>query len=277
MRELLRTHVPLAAWSSSAPRYVPKVIVQFWDDSTAIPTDVAECLDSWRSAGRAYGFTHILFDNASSERFIARLLGRPFADAFVRCPHPAMRSDYFRLCYVFSVGGFYVDADEVHSGGDLPFWFHDDRLKVQPLCYDTLTETMVPGDVFRERPYPSSHWIFYVNNNPLIAPARHPVVELALRRATRILLGGGPERFDVQATTGPGNLTRSLVEHALALGPTAPEDRDFVFLPNWDAFSTSRWPLSYRDDERNWRLWNPVGRCLQASVRSSSCQEKEWG
>jgi len=80
---------------------------------------------------------------------------------------------------------------------------------------------------------------------------------LALRRATRILLGDGDERFDIQATTGPGNLTRSLVEHALTLGPTAPQHRDFVFLPDWDDFSTSRWLLGYRDDERNWRLWRP--------------------
>lgn len=264
VRELLRTHAPIAARTPSAPRKVPRVIVQFWDDSSAIPTDVSECLDSWRSAGRASDFTHILFDDTSSERFIARHLGRPFADAFARCPHPAMRSDYFRLCYVFRVGGFYVDADEVYGGRDLPSWFHDDRLKVQPLCYDTLTEAMVPADVFRQSQDESTHWIFYVNNNPLIAPARHPVVHSALRRATRLLLGDGDERFDIQATTGPGNLTRSLVGHALALGLTAPEDRDFVFLPDWDAFSTSRWPLSYRDDERNWRLWSPAGCGVQA-------------
>jgi hypothetical protein len=28
-------------------------------------------------------------------------------------------------------------------------------------------------------------------------------------------------------------------------------------LPDWDEVATSRWPLSYRDDERNWRHWNP--------------------
>jgi mannosyltransferase OCH1-like enzyme len=264
VRELLRTHAPIAARSRSARRDVPKTIVQFWDDLSAIPTDVSECVDGWRSAGRASGFTHILFDDTSSERFIVRLLGRPFADAFTRCPHPAMRSDYFRLCYVFTVGGFYVDADDVHSGRDLPSWFRDHRLKVEPLCYDTLTNTMVPADVFRQYQEGSPAWIFYINNNPLIAPARHPVIQLALRRATRILLSGGDERFDIQATTGPGNLTRSLVEHALALGPIAPEDRDFVFLPDWDAFSTSRWPLSYRNDERNWRLWSPVGCAVEA-------------
>lgn len=279
VRELLSTHAPIAAGTRSAPRDVPKVIVQFWDDSSAVPTDVSECLDSWRSAGRASGFKHTLFDDKSSERFIGRRLGRRFAEAFARCPHPAMRSDYFRLCYVFSVGGFYVDADEVCSGRDLPSWFFDHRLKVQPLCYDTLTDAMVPADVFRQRQDRSANWIFYVNNNPLIAPARHPVVHLALRRATRLLLGDDAGRFDIQATTGPGNLTRSLVEHTLTLGHTAPQDRDFVFLPEWDDLSTSRWPLSYRDDERNWRLWSPspVGCGVQHEPRLSSPREASSG
>jgi hypothetical protein len=30
-----------------------------------------------------------------------------------------------------------------------------------------------------------------------------------------------------------------------------------LLLANWGAISTSRWSLSYREDDRNWRLWNP--------------------
>jgi hypothetical protein len=198
----------------------------------------------------------VLFDDTSGERFIARTLGRRYAAAFERCPHPAMRSDYFRLCYIFTLGGFYVDADEVYSGFDFRGWFRDNRLKLQPLCYDTLSDSMVAPDVFVRNDQASSHWIFYVNNNPLIAPAFHPVIRLALSRATRLVLSDDEKRFDIQSTTGPGNLTHSLVKHALAFRP---EDgtRDFMFLHDWDAVSSSRWPLSYRDDERNWRLWNP--------------------
>jgi hypothetical protein len=256
VRELLWRHPSVTTMTPGAPLDVPKVIVQFWDDPSAIPVDVSECLDSWRSAGQASGFTHLLFDDVSSKRFIARCLGPPFAAAFARCPHPAMRSDYFRLCYIFKLGGFYIDADDVHGGCNFPAWFCDRRLKVQPLCYDTLTGAMVPYEVFRQRQKDSSSWIFYVNNNPLIAPASHPVIRLALRRATDLLLAEGDGQVDIQSTTGPGNLTRSLVRHALCVELKALKDRDFVFLADWDAFSTSRWPLSYRDDERNWRLWN---------------------
>jgi len=236
---------------------IPTTIMQFWDTALAIPADVSECLGSWRSAAAAAGLTYTLFDDASAERCIAGSLGTAFANAFSRCPHPAMRSDYFRLCYIFRYGGLYVDADDVHRGVELRSCFNDGRLKVQPLCYDVLSDGMVPAEVFREPQVSASSWIFYVNNNPLIAPPFHPIVRLALARATSLLVGDGDVRFDVQAMTGPGNLTRCLVRHALALETCRPGARDFLLLPDWDEVATTRWPLSYRDDERNWRHWNP--------------------
>ena len=135
--------------------------------------------------------------------------------------------------------------------------YRDNKLKVQPLCYDIQTDTMVHTDVFIGKRTYSPDWIFYVNNNPLVAPPFHPVVRLALARSTRILLIQTGERLDIQSTTGPGNLTASLVQHSIA-SRAAGKDRDFLLLTNWGAISTSRWPLSYREDERNWRLWNPT-------------------
>lgn len=114
---------------------------------------------------------------------------------------------------------------------------------------------MVDSDVFIGKKTYSPDWIFYVNNNPLVAPAFHPVVRSALARSTRILLSQAGERLDIQSTTGPGNLTASLVQHSIA-SSVAGKGRDFLLLTNWEAISTSRWPLSYREDERNWRLWN---------------------
>ena len=236
---------------------IPTTIMQFWDNASAIPADVCECLDSWRSAAAAAGLTYTLFDDASAEGCIATSLGSAFADAFTRCPHPAMRSDYFRLCYIFRYGGLYVDADDVYRGVGLLSCFDDGRLKVQPLCYDVVSDGMVPAEVFRERQESASSWIFYVNNNPLVAPPFHPIVRLALARATSLLVGDSDLRFDVQATTGPGNLTRCLVRHAVTVGTSRPGARDFLLLSDWDEVATSRWPLSYRDDERNWRRWDP--------------------
>lgn len=96
--------------------------------------------------------------------------------------------------------------------------------------------------------------IFYVNNNPLIAPAHHPLVAHALERATDQVLSFGASGRDIQSMTGPGNLTTSLVEHALQLQEQG-ADLDFALLPNWDAIAVSTWPLEYRSDDRNWRNW----------------------
>ena len=98
-----------------------------------------------------------------------------------------MQADYFRLCYVLVEGGIYVDADDVCVGTDIGQLAADSRLKLQPLCYDIATGTMVKPTVFlRPEAYDSS-WIFYFNNNPLIAGPGHRVIEHALCQATCFL------------------------------------------------------------------------------------------
>jgi hypothetical protein len=88
----------------------------------------------------------------------------------------------------------------------------------------------------------------------LIAARNHPIVERALLNATKSLeqefTGELPE---VQATTGPGNLTRSVFE--MLAEESCPQDA-LLIVRDWEKFSTSKWPLSYRNDKRNWRLSN---------------------
>lgn len=67
--------------------------------------------------------------SASAER---THLGPHHLSAYERCHHPAMKSDYFRLCFIARHGGFYVDADEVFQGVDCESLFADPRLKLQP-------------------------------------------------------------------------------------------------------------------------------------------------
>jgi mannosyltransferase OCH1-like enzyme len=233
---------------------IPKLLVQFWDDPVTLPSDVRECLDSWQPLGKS-GFKRLLFDDDAASQFISRVFGRTFVTAFDRCYHPAMRCDYFRLCFLFAFGGFYVDADESYLGTSCEDLFVNNMLKAQPLCYDPASESMVPTEVFAHDESFSPDWIFYVNNNPLVAPPFHPVIKLALVRSTRILLHGSGQP-DIQSTTGPGNLTASLVRYSITCH-RAGRDRDFSLLDDWETVSTSRWPLSYRSDARNWRLWNP--------------------
>ena len=230
---------------------IPRVIVQFWHVRAELPEDVRACLDSWRPL-EDEGFSIVLFDDEEARRFIAGRFGDRYARAYDICYHPAMRCDYFRLCYILANGGFYVDADDVYQGADCERLLADSKLKVQALCYDLATDSMVSTDVFFEQRKSSSSWIFYVNNNPIVAPAGHPVVGLALERSTRILLSTR-ERPGIQSTTGPGNLTASLVRHAIELAAQG-VGRGFMIMADWEEIAVTRWPLSYRNDKRNWRL-----------------------
>ncbi len=235
---------------SQSQSTIPKTLIRFWDDTHTIPTDVQECLDSWEIL-RSDGFEIFTFDDKSAAAFIAKTYGpREFA-AFGRCSHPAMRSDYFRLCYISAAGGFYIDADDVMTEGLWPLLYGDDRLKLQPLCYDVSSGTMLQTPELWADDLSEANRIFYVNNNPLVAPAGHPVLKRALERATMALLRATTPR-DIQSTTGPGNLSATLAAHARELA-LSNLPWDFELLRSWDRIGETRWELSYRADERNWR------------------------
>lgn len=233
---------------------VPKTIVQFWHNMRQLPQDVHECITSW-THWETSGFTHRLFDKHAAKAFIGGSLGMRHECAFNRCYHPAMQADYFRLCYLLVEGGFYIDADDVCIGADIGWLFEDGRLKLQPLCYDIASGTMVNPSVFLRPNAHDPNWIFYFNNNPLAASRGHPIIERALNQATNYLeLAGENELPEIQTATGPGNLSKSIFD----LGSTSKDsvEDDLVVLEDWESLAVSRWPLSYRGDARNWRLSN---------------------
>jgi Glycosyltransferase sugar-binding region containing DXD motif len=253
VRELVQCPKESALVSAGHLASPPKRIVQFWDDLGRLPKDVRECMESWKKLERS-GFELQVFDESSAREFIRMNLGSRYEKAFDKCYHPSMKSDYFRYSYIFVEGGFYIDADDVYHGTTIDHLFTDGRLKLQPFCYDIATAQMVPPSVFVKPGANQLSWIFYFNTTPLIAVRNHPIVKRALLNATKSLeqesKGGLPE---VQATTGPGNLTRSVFE--VVANERCPEEALFV-VHDWENTSTSRWPLSYRNDERNWRLSN---------------------
>lgn len=255
--KFIRKLVQRPGHPSVSGRYGPlisKRIVQFWHDLSRLPKDIEECIASWTRWERS-GFKHILFDDGAAKDFIASSLGCRNERAFERCYHPAMQADYFRLCYLLVEGGLYVDADDVCIGTDISWLFEDGRLKLQPLCYDIASGTMVEPSVFLCDDAYEPAWIFYFNNNPLVASPGHPIIERALDRATTLLeLAGEDALPEIQATTGPGNLSKSIFELASILGDRL--ESELVVLREWDLLAVSRWPLSYRGDERNWRLSN---------------------
>lgn len=231
---------------------IPHRIVQYWHDLQALPVDVQECMDSW-SRWRSSGFEYCVFDARSASRFIEQSLGKDHQRAFMRCYHPAMQADYFRLCYLVINGGMYVDADDVCIAEDISELFDGNCVKVQPLCYDTASDSMVHCEVFLQAGTNREGLIFYVNNNPLIACEGDPIVRRALERATlRLNIAAEGELLEIQSTTGPGNLSRIIFE----LGARCPDELRVTVLRNWDSIGISKWPLSYRADGRNWRRSN---------------------
>jgi hypothetical protein len=198
-----------------------------------------------------------MFDDETAAKYIAERYGATGVAAFARCEHPAMRSDYLRLCFVLAEGGLYVDADDVLLNDGWRRVFDDNRLKLQPLCYDIPGATMVaasePGLFDRADP----HRIFYVNNNPIAAPPGHPVLRRALTRATLALLDPN-SASEIQSTTGPGNLTAALAAFAHEELTTA-ADGGFDLLFDWEETAKPDWTLGYRRDSRNWRNWDSSG------------------
>ncbi len=229
---------------------IPKTLVRFWHDPRDVPSDVRRCLDSWDSL-QTEGFTFRMFDDESASAYIAKQYGSRQLAAFGRCRHPAMRSDYLRLCFVLAEGGLYVDADDVLLSDGWKDIFRNHTLKVLALAYDVSVGCMVSPAELRRTDLPTRDRIFYVNNNPIAAPAGHPVLRRALARATDKLLGCEPTP-EIQSTTGPGNLTAALAGHARSLqAEGAP--LDFELLLDWERTAEPKWDLGYRNDARNWR------------------------
>ncbi len=229
---------------------IPRVVVQYWHDLSAIPPDVSICIASWEKL-RVDGFKHRLFCDEQAIAFLKCHFSSTEVKAFARCHHAAMRCDFFRLCYLYQCGGAYVDADEVY-GRNFDILWHSNRLKLQPLCYDLAAKAMVPASDFLAASASTTNRYYYVNNNPLIGPPGHRLIELAIERATRRLLES-QEMLDIHETTGPGNLSASLVKHSSS-HVVANVDWDFEIIPYWDNIAECRWHLSYRNDERNWRI-----------------------
>jgi hypothetical protein len=234
----------------SQPPRIPRRLVRYWHDPSDLPDDVRACLESWDRL-REVGFEFRMFDDGTAAAYIARTYGARENRAFARCRHPAMRCDYLRLCFILAEGGLYVDADDVLLGDGWRELFQDGRLKLQPLCYDIPSAGMVEAaDIWRADLRVDGR-IFYVNNDPIAAPAHHPVLQGALDRATDRLLGNDPFP-EIQSTTGPGNLTAALSVHVRRLDQ-AGLPWDFELLRDWESIAETRWHLSYRNDARNWR------------------------
>lgn len=215
---------------------VPRRILQFWDQET-IPADVQDCMASWRAIP---DFEHVIFDDMRAREFIRVECEARHLDAYDLCNHPAMKSDLFRLAYLYRYGGVYIDADDVYEGSNMDCLFDRDGLfRLRSASY-TRSPSERPAAIY--------------NNNPIFCVANDEILRKALERATTVLLSLGKRDFyNMLVITGPLNL--SIAVYATALDCVA-KGTDFRFGPiiGWDDVAKKNDRMEYRKTSRNWRV-----------------------
>jgi mannosyltransferase OCH1-like enzyme len=215
---------------------VPRRILQFWDQKT-IPADVQNCMASWRAIPN---FDHVIFDDVRAREFIRVECEARHLEAYDLCNHPAMKSDLFRLAYLYRHGGVYVDADDTYEGSNINHLFDEDGL----FRLRSISFTRSPSE-------PAA--VIY-NNNPIFCVANDEILRKAFERATMIMLSLGKREFyNMLAITGPLNL--SIAVYATALDCVA-SGTDFRFNPiiGWDDVAKKNRKMEYQKTTRGWRM-----------------------
>ena len=93
-----------------SPR-IPKVIFQYWDRNP--PNQIISLLERNRFLCQANNIKYVLFNDEDARNCLKEHFAEDVYRAYDLSPHPAMKCDLFRLCYLYQYGGFYLDADMV--------------------------------------------------------------------------------------------------------------------------------------------------------------------
>lgn len=175
--------------NSSSSRPIPRRIIQFWDDPTP-PPDLHDLSMSWRKLNPDH--EHIVLNEGTAERYLARAFQPQVAAAFRRCRDATTKADLLRLAVLCRDGGIWVDMD--------------DR------CLRPLDEVLPPR----------SEAVFWQEsqgtlcNNFIASCPHHPVLRWAFVTAVMAINRG--DRDKVWMLTGPGLLTRAFANILAAEG-----------------------------------------------------------
>jgi len=189
------------------------------------------------------------FDDADVTRFITHEFPQ-YQAVFDGFPFPIQRYDFFRYLAVYRFGGFYFDLDVVLAEAI-------DSLRSTGCVFPF--EGLTFSRLLRER---GMDW--EVGNYAFGATAGHPFLRAVIencvrafqdRNLVRSMMAGVPllsrREHHVLYSTGPGLLSRTLVEHPdLARHVTVLFPDDVCESQNWNAFGTFGVHLM----EGTWRL-----------------------
>ena len=237
---------------------LPYTVLQYWD-SVDVPEDVMSNIlynsELFRS-GRSY-----LFDDSSARNFINVIYGNRALSAYDYCHHPAMKSDYFRLCYLYACGGVYIDADNVLCGPIEQIEPRDNCLFISPLIREkeavngawrwfSLDEFLEKAK--REDMSAVQGWMAVFNNDVMATCPLNEVIGIALARATFLIeeCKNAGIIGNIHGVTGPTNLTEAVLIDLIdsAVVGRAPSN---VHIFDRERFIKIK-PLAYKGDERYW-------------------------
>lgn len=184
-------------------------IVQYWDQGEP-PQNIKDCIEKNKTKAQ----TLSLFDRQMAREFIQKHYNDRILAAFECCWHPAMRSDLFRLLYIYQNGGVYLDADDVllwnpsqliDDGCDnylflYPFFLFEESGRLwRPAASELLKE------LNKEKASLTIH--SYFNNSYIHANPENPIIGLSILVAAEQILTDDPEFLSIHGTTGPGLLS----------------------------------------------------------------------
>ncbi|MFH6787056.1 MULTISPECIES: glycosyltransferase family 32 protein [Methylobacterium] len=233
--------------------HIPKKIVQFWAQKD-IPADVHLCMNSW--IGTCNG-EYELFNDESARDFIAKFCSKEQLEAYDYSHHPAMRSDVFRLLYLFHNGGYYIDADDERREFDINKIEKQHKsfnLILSPLAHHLSSNKMINPIKASTDSEIARECKLYYNNSPIFAIKNHPIIGKAIEYAVEniFLCKKSGLLANIHYHTGPNNLTYSTFEYCARNFLSTPSEGHIGIIKDWDALATAKC-LSYQADDRNWR------------------------
>jgi tetratricopeptide (TPR) repeat protein len=205
---------------------IPHRIMQFWD-SPQIPADILSTMQSWPQG--CSGFEHQVFNDASADAFVARHGSHAMLRALRSANHPAMRSDIFRLVWLWVQGGVYADADDLC------------RRSIAPWLAPGLQLLLLQEDIGS------------IGNNFIAAEPGNPFIKAALDAVVANVLGRQGD--SVWFISGPGALTTAFTGHfqaAMAQGQLPPGVRVIDTWHMQRQAISMHLPRRYKQDERHW-------------------------
>lgn len=170
-------------------------IFTYWDNPD-VPIEIFENSASWSNHSV---LVEPIYNHDSANVFIINNFGHKLSEIFKRLPHPASESDFFRLAMLLINGGIYIDADE-YSLSNLNILMDVIIQLDLDLCFVC--------DTFSNQIYVQNHFIYSrKKNHPILADAFYSICTQLELNPNAILSGR-----DIWNITGPGNLTRSLID-----------------------------------------------------------------